>query len=658
MINNIENNNNDFFINRINKEKIEQINKFNISNESIENSLNLRKNKIIKNIYKNRILKLKNNKFYSNKKNNEYEINYENLIKNISLNIQNEFNEENEKKLNEIFLKYLNINEKNENNSNFFIQTFTLIKLLNYIEKNENFFDLNLLNLCIKIYCEDLNNEIKIKLHYLLLSIFYNWTLNIKNIENYQEILFYDEIFLRYLNFNLNSEIYNNIEFKINVILLLDNLIYDQKTFEIINKNIQIENFISNLLPLIEKIEDFILIFKIIKNLFEFFIKSEENKMDENEEESYNIDNNDNINNKKEENKIFLENIYENSLILFNNYYERYKKNYLNFNEKINIYKLLKIMIKFYQISLYFSNLKMNKYLFYIIIFMNNEKILFNLTDILEYFYKNYFINNNNSIQITNNIKIENKNLFNNIKIFNSITYIFSLIFYRTENNETEQNKLNEIFNKILNNYKIIDIYSGILSQSLVFQKYFNNECLYNLCLLIRNICCFNYDYSKKILMFSSILKYLINYTNNCNDYNFLNELLIIFENLLDLNNIEIMNYLLNEYKILNFYCDLLINKKDNNEIVKHILNFIYILIDNYSMRLKYSNKRYILEQLEKKNTIEIIKNLCYSNNKEISDLSFQILDNYEIDDILEIKNDINEEDEEEEKISDNNDFI
>ena len=315
-------------------------------------------------------------------------------------------------------------------------------------------------------------------------------------------------------------------------------------------------------------------------------------------------------------------------------------------------------MIKFYQISLYFSNLKMNKYLFYIIIFMNNEKILFNLTDILEYFYKNYFINNNNSIQITNNIKIENKNLFNNIKIFNSITYIFSLIFYRTENNETEQNKLNEIFNKILNNYKIIDIYSGILSQSLVFQKYFNNECLYNLCLLIRNICCFNYDYSKKILMFSSILKYLINYTNICKDYNFLNELLIIFENLLDLNNIEIMNYLLNEYKILNFYCDLLINKKDNNEIVKHILNFIYILIDNYSMRLKYSNKRYILEQLEKKNTIEIIKNLCYSNNKEISDLSFQILDNYEIDDILEIKNDINEEDEEEEKISDNNDFI
>ena len=108
------------------------------------------------------------------------------------------------------------------------------------------------------------------------------------------------------------------------------------------------------------------------------------------------------------------------------------------------------------------------------------------------------------------------------------------------------------------------------------------------------------------------------------------------------------MNYLLNEYKILNFYCDLLINKKDNNEIVKHILNFIYILIDNYSMRLKYSNKRYILEQLEKKNTIEIIKNLCYSKNKEISDLSFQILD----------KNDINEEDEEEEKISDNNDFI
>jgi hypothetical protein len=75
-------------------------------------------------------------------------------------------------------------------------------------------------------------------------------------------------------------------------------------------------------------------------------------------------------------------------------------------------------------------------------------------------------------------------------------------------------------------------------------------------------------------------------------------------------------------------------------------------------MRLKYSNKRYILEQLEKKNTIEIIKNLCYSNNKEISDLSFQILDNYEIDDILEIKNDINEEDEEEEKINDNNDFI
>jgi hypothetical protein len=134
--------------------------------------------------------------------------------------------------------------------------------------------------------------------------------------------------------------------------------------------------------------------------------------------------------------------------------------------------------------------------------------------------------------------------------------------------------------------------------------------------------------------------------------------LLIIFENLLDLNNIEIMNYLLNEYKILNFYCDLLINKKENNEIVKHILNFIYILIDNYSMRLKYSNKRYILEQLEKKNTIEIIKNLCYSNNKEISDLSFQILDNYEIDDILEIKNDINEEDEEEEKINDNNDFI
>ena len=654
MINNIENNNNNIFDNRINKEKIEQINKFNISNESIENSLNLRKNKIIKNIYKNRILKLKNNKFYSNKKNNEYEINYENLIKNISLNIQNEFNEENEKKLNEIFLKYLNINEKNENNSNFFIQTFTLIKLLNYIEKNENFFDLNLLNLCIKIYCEDLNNEIKIKLHYLLLSIFYNWTLNIKNIENYQKILFYDEIFLKYLNFNLNSEIYNNIEFKINVILLLDNLIYDQKTFEIINKNIQIENFISNLLPLIEKIEDFILIFKIIKNLFEFFIKSEENKMDENEEEFYN----DNINNKKEENKIFLENIYENSLILFNNYYERYKKNYLNINEKINIYKLLKIMIKFYQISLYFSNLKMNKYLFYIIIFMNNEKILFNLTDILEYFYKNYFINNNNSIQITNNIKIENKNLFNNIKIFNSITYIFSLIFYRTENNETEQNKLYEIFNKILNNYKIIDIYSGILSQSLVFQKYFNSECLYNLCLLIRNICCFNYDYSKKILMFSSILKYLINYTNICKDYNFLNELLIIFENLLDLNNIEIMNYLLNEYKILNFYCDLLINKKENNEIVKHILNFIYILIDNYSMRLKYSNKRYILEQLEKKNTIEIIKNLCYSKNKEISDLSFQILDNYEIDDILEIKNDINEEDEEEEKISDNNDFI
>ena len=655
MNNNIENNINNIFNSRISNEKNnKQINKFNISNESIENSLNLRKNKIIKNIYKNRILKLKNNKFYSNKKNNEYEINYENLIKNISLNIQNEFNEENEKKLNEIFLKYLNINEKNENNSNFFIQTFTLIKLLNYIEKNENFFDLNLLNLCIKIYCEDLNNEIKIKLHYLLLSIFYNWTLNIKNIENYQEILFYDEIFLRYLNFNLNSEIYNNIEFKINVILLLDNLIYDQKTFEIINKNIQIENFISNLLPLIEKIEDFILIFKIIKNLFEFFIKSEENKMDENEEEFYN----DNINNKKEENKIFLENIYENSIILFNNYYERYKKNYLNINEKINIYKLLKIMIKFYQISLYFSNLKMNKYLFYIIIFMNNEKILFNLTDILENFYKNYFINNNNSIQITNNIKIENKNLFNNIKIFNSITYIFSLIFYRTENNETEQNKLNEIFNKILNNYKIIDIYSGILSQSLVFQKYFNNECLYNLCLLIRNICCFNYDYSKKILMFSSILKYLINYTNICNDYNFLNELLIIFENLLDLNNIEIMNYLLNEYKILNFYCDLLINKKENNEIVKHILNFIYILIDNYSMRLKYSNKRYILEQLEKKNTIEIIKNLCYSNNKEISDLSFQILDNYEIDDILEIKNDINEEDEEEEKIDDNNDFI
>ena len=437
------------------------------------------------------------------------------------------------------FIKIINIlfkfnknnNIKNNNNNNIFWCNEDYSFLTNYVLIKQNL-EINI----IKIYYDNFNNNNNI----LLLTnknLFDLYSIQIDNIlfalnrlikENFcYELLRKIEI----LNYGLNGEIFNNLNFINNENKILINLIWNKNEknkkifFEEIFKNIKNfnEKFLLNsvdylLFNLIDSNNNNIneeyceILIKIYEKFIEKKIFFDENKKIILNLIEKNFINNNKINNNNNE----LKKIFEKILIIsyLNNFYkiefnfnennfglneilkEIFKRILNNNNKKFNI----KIFLIYYKLLK--ENIKLNeKFIEEIIInnCNNNNKIFDVLNffiDFDENYYKNYFQleNENNNENIEKDFYfLENKfisvyvniNNDNNYKLINIYSIIFLIYFNFLNIKKLEEKKINliKIFlnlieNKFYNNKIFISVKNKINKNS---NKNFYEEIYENL---------------------------------------------------------------------------------------------------------------------------------------------------------------------------------
>ncbi len=394
---------------------IQQINNFNLS---------LRKQKL-----DNDIMKFRNKKKNMQNNNQDILIEHEKYIpQNVILEFQYSFQKENKIS---ILLKYLNIN--NENDINYDIRKYCLLHLSKYL-KETNKIDLNecndILKTCIQFFFDENlenNKNLKFKIQYDLLLIFIELAQDIP--QKNPSILFYDEIFVKYLSNILNSKDYNN-DFKNNIFKLISNLIYEKPCFKILNRNFNISEEICKFLPIIQNDEHYNSVFYIMHVLI-----IHTNSDDEMNDDNY---------------IIYFKEIFIQLIIMLDIQYKKYKKLYIDKVPNIQLsiyYRNIKYLLRFFRVCLYKRNIK-----FYSWTLIQNKQFCEYLIDILKDFSEEFFNNfqsdkNTNVFKLNNNISIEvqpkiGKYILYNEKIFRIITYNFAFLCAVAEPDENKDKLL------------------------------------------------------------------------------------------------------------------------------------------------------------------------------------------------------------------------
>ena len=452
------------------------------------------------------------------------------------------------------FIKIINIlfkfnknnNIKNNNNNNIFWCNEDYSFLTNYVLIKQNL-EINI----IKIYYDNFNNNNNI----LLLTnknLFDLYSIQIDNIlfalnrlikENFcYELLRKIEI----LNYGLNGEIFNNLNFINNENKILINLIWNKNEknkkifFEEIFKNIKNfnEKFLLNsvdylLFNLIDSNNNNIneeyceILIKIYEKFIEKKIFFDENKKIILNLIEKNFINNNKINNNNNE----LKKIFEKILII--SYLNNFYKIEFNFNE--NNFGLNEILKEIFKRILNNNNKKFNIKIFLIYYKLLKENIKLN-----EKFIEEIIINNCNN----------NNKIFDVLNFFIDFDENYYKNYFQLENENNNENIEKDFYfleNKFIsvyvninndNNYKLINIYS------IIFLIYFN-------CLNIKKL------EEKKI----NLIKIFLNLIEN-KFYN--NKIFISVKNKINKNSNK------------NFYEEIyenLKNNKLNNENLNLILN-------------------------------------------------------------------------------------
>ena len=490
-----------------------------ITKELNKSKVSLRKKKNFE--YLNGIRKNKLRKEGLFSKDNNNNINLDEIINEIPKEIVSEFS--NTKNKYSFFIRYLNITENED--PNFYIRMFVIYQirnLLNLDNTNSSLPSTELLNsllqyLTYKYKNNHMNQKIKIQseiIQMLIIWISYN------NEDNTNSP-FYEDQFIFLLMDMIDNNLYN-IEFKINILILFNVMIKGIDTFNKIIIKLEIINKIEKILAQIKKDEQYIIVLRLIFNLFKYFCDN-----DENDEIMY-----PNGQTNLKENIIFI-NSYNNFILLLNHYYEEYEKRYkeiktnktpISMDSISNIYcKIVILLLKIFNKSIYIE-----KNIFYINVLINNQLFVPLILKILETFSKEFFlsqsyynneeiimdINNDISLKYNNSIKSKEKNnLYKKFKTINYITHILIEIISSSDKNNLfpNFNKSYEIAMNLIIKFNIFNYYSSLLQNLLCFKIKIDmililriEEFIYNFGELNRNnyiLLYKNYELIKQLLL-------------------------------------------------------------------------------------------------------------------------------------------------------------
>ena len=174
-------------------------------------------------------------------------INYDELNKYIPKEIIHEFNNCNNK--HEFYKKYLSMPD--EQDPNFYIRKFIIYQIHNFVNNditNSSYPSEELQNLILKYLVydykdENINQKIQIQSEIIQMLIIWNSYIDEDNTNN----IFYDNQFIFFLFDLLNNNIYS-VEFKINILILLNTMIKGINTFNKIIQRYEIINIIEKYL--------------------------------------------------------------------------------------------------------------------------------------------------------------------------------------------------------------------------------------------------------------------------------------------------------------------------------------------------------------------------------------------------------------------------
>ena len=543
-----------------------------------------------------------------------YSFNYDELLKQIPINIKQEFASSNIKYL--FYLKYISVS--NDEDPNFIIRMFIIYQILqqiNNVKMENNMMPSqelikNILQLFVQNYdINHLNQKYIIQSEILKIFII----LTSYSDEDNTNSFIYEEQFKDYLYDILKNNSYE-IGLKINILILFNNLIKGRNTFEKIIGRFEILKNIEKILDNLKNYENFIQVFRLINTIFSGLNEYYE---DENEYQLSIINN--------------LENLYHKLLTIFIEFYENYKKLYeesknedLLLTFKANgyyLYKNLKIIFSIINNSVFLYHNE----LFLKTLLLNNNIIIQIFLEILEKYVTSYSQNDSSSIQIqlSNNIQIyanTNKNiLYKKTKIIIYITHILTEII--SSSSITENVKY-----YLLNNVNFLNYYTNLTQNIFLSNVSPDQTLLLRLIELIFNICADNKKQSYFIFFnYSEIIKVLFELSKKFYNKENFKLLITLTDESISLFDEQITKIIINKIHITNYIINYLKEEATKStidrETVKIVLYFMHKLLNSETYKKCKFDRMKLVYEFQKANAYDII--LGYS--ELFSD------DNYEI---------------------------
>lgn len=554
-------------------------------------------------------------------------INYDEIIKHVPNEIISDFN--NTKNKHEFYLNYLSLTDIKD--PNFYIRLYVIEQIHNFVNNditNSSLPSAELLNCIFKYLVYNYKNEHfrqKIKIQTEIIQMLIIWVSY--NEEDNTNNIIYDDQFIYFLFDLLENGIYT-IEFKINILILFNYMIKGINTFNKIVQNFEIIHKIEKVLEGIKEDEQYIYVFSLIDNIFEYL-------GDNYEEITLNSNNNKN-NNKK---IIPFENSYKNFILLLNNIYEKYQSRYIELkNNKIQI-SMDKSMRTYYKIIIKILKIINNSTFiednyFYLSSITSNNISLPLFFKIMETFAKEFFtssgnvINSNTNnknmdrIPITNNIYIqsnssykirEKNNLYKKFKVLIYLTHILNEIISTSQDHNKEIGNNSDLNEKLFSKFNLISYYNNLLKNLICARVCPDKNLVLRIEELIYNYCEANRNNFKVVYLNYELIRELLNINiNNYNQENFQILLKFIIKSLI-LYDTEITSSLLFNVKIVGIFIKYLEKEKKNYKNGKNRTNIAFIL---YALTIILDSKTYlnckinrylIILEFNKNNALDII---------------------------------------------------
>ena len=589
-----------------------------ITKEKNNEKLSLRKKKHNEFLNQVRKDKLKRMELFC-KTNNS--INYDELIKQIPVEVITEFN--NTKNKNEFYLNYLSLS--NIKDPNFYLRMFAIYQIHNFVNNDINNTSLpspELFNYLLKYFVYEYTNENinqKIKIQNEILEMLIIWE-SYKEDDNTNSVLYEDQ-FIFFLFDLIENNIYS-VEFKIKILILLNKMIKGINTFNKIIQRYEIINKIEKVFVKITEDEQYIFVLSLIDNIFIYF-----------------GDNYENINNNFNNNKIIIFlNSYDKFILLLNNFYEKYDSRFKVLKNDKASFSMDKLIRTYYKIIIRLIKILndstfLEESNFYISKIISSDIALPLFYKILETFSQEffYFPNNNlnqiidNKIHINNNTHIqayssnkykEKNNLYKKFKVLWYITHILNEVISNTQEREKgiklSSNNCDINFKYIIK-FNFIQYYSNLLKNFEITNIQINKnvilrieELIYNFCEVKREnykIVYQNYDLIRELLAIN--LKYY-----NKNNFKILLKFIILS---LELYDTEISSCLIFNINIIGNFIKYLEKEKENykeKDKTKNICYIFYalkIILDSETYRKCKLNRNLIFLEFNKNNATEII---------------------------------------------------